>query len=114
MPNSAQLVSSCVELLGGDRVDDGQRAVGGGNAVVGGGDGEIGTPDLEAALAQAVEGLRRSDFVDQVQVDEEQRGRAGLLVDDVGIPKFFDDGTWHKSHSLSVGRLPSSTSWRAC
>ena len=84
------------ELLGGDRIDDGQRAVGGGDAVIGGGDGEIGTPHLEAALAQALEGLRRGDLVHQVQVDEQQRGSAGLLVDYVGVPEFFDDGTGHK------------------
>jgi hypothetical protein len=40
------------DLLGGDLVDDGQRAVGGGNAVVGGGDGQIRPADFEAALAQ--------------------------------------------------------------
>ena len=85
-----------VELFGGDLVDDGQRAIRGGNAVVGGGDGEIGTADFEAALAQALEGLRRGDFVDQVQVDEQQGGSAGLLVDYVRVPEFFDDGAWHK------------------
>ena len=47
---------------------------------------------LQAALAQALEGLRRGDFVDQVQVDVEQRRRAGLLVDDVRVPDLFDDG----------------------
>ena len=82
------------DLLGGDRVDDGQRAVGGRNAVVGGGDRQIRTPDLQTALAQTLEGLRRSDFVHQVQIDVEQRGRAGLLVDDVRVPDFFDDGSW--------------------
>ena len=85
------------ELFGGDRIDNGQRAVGGGDAVVGGGDGEIGAADLETALAQSIEGLRGGDFVDQVKVDEEQRGRAGLLVDDVGVPEFFDDGLRHKT-----------------
>ena len=57
------------ELLGGDLIDDGQRPVGGGNAVVGGGDGQIRAADLQAALAQALEGLRRGDFVHQVQID---------------------------------------------
>ena len=82
------------DLLGGDRVDDGQRAVGGGDAVVGGGDGQIGAADFEAALAQALKGLRRGDFVDQVQVDVEQGGRAGLFVDHVRVPEFFDNGAW--------------------
>ena len=68
--------------------------------MVGGGEGEIGPADFQAALAQALEGLRRSDFVDQVQIDVEQRGRAGLLVDDMGVPEFFDDGTWHRHRSF--------------
>ena len=68
------------ELLGRDLVHDGQRAVGGGDAVIGGGDGQIGTPHFEAALAQALKGLRRGDFMHQVQIDVQQRGRARLLV----------------------------------
>ncbi len=34
---------------------------------------------------------RRGDFVHQVEVDIEQRGRAGLFVDNVRVPEFFDD-----------------------
>jgi hypothetical protein len=33
----------------------------------------------------------------QVQVDIEQRGRAGALVDYMGIPEFFDDRSRHKN-----------------
>ena len=51
----------------------------GGHAVVRGGDGQIGPPHFQAALAQP-EGLRRGDFVDQVQVDVEQRRGARLLA----------------------------------
>ena len=54
-------------------------------------DGEVRAADFEAALAQAGEGLRRSDFVDQVKVDVEERGRARLLVDDVGVPDFLTE-----------------------
>src|ERR1019366_8258279 len=85
-----------IELFQRDLIEDGQRAVRRRNAVVGGGDGEIGTPHLEAALAQALEGLGRRHLVDQVQVDEQQGGSAGALVDYVGVPEFFDDGAWHK------------------
>jgi hypothetical protein len=84
------------ELFGGDLVHDGQRAIGGGNAVIDGGDGEIGPPHFETAFAQAVEGLGRCDFVDQMKVDKEQRGSARLLVDDVSVPEFFDNSAWHK------------------
>ncbi len=64
--------------------------------MVRGGDGQIGPPHLQAALAQALEGLGRSHLVDQVQVDEQQGRSAGALVDDVRVPEFFDDRTWHK------------------
>ena len=32
----------------------------------------------------------------QVQIDEQQRRRAGLLLDQVRVPEFFDDGMRHK------------------
>src|SRR5690348_9929786 len=51
------------KLIGRDSVHDGQRSVRGWNAMVGGGDGQIRTPDLQAALAQALKRLRRRDFV---------------------------------------------------
>ena len=54
-----------------------------------------GPAHLEAALAQTREGLRRGHFVDQVQVDVQQRRSARLLVHDVGVPEFFDDRAWH-------------------
>ena len=76
----------------------GSEAVGGGRTVVGGGHGEIGPAHFDAALTQALKGLRRRHFVYQVQVDVQQGGRAGLFVDHVRVPKFFDDGAWgHKS-----------------
>src|ERR1019366_7644141 len=87
-----------IELFERDLVGDGQRAVRRGNAVVGGGDGEIGSPPLEAALAETLEGLGRRHLVDQVQVDKQQGGSAGALVDYVRVPEFFDDGAWHKEH----------------
>ena len=92
------------ELPGCNFIDDRQRAIGGRDAVIGGGDGEVGTPHLEAARPKAVEGLRRRDFVHQVQVDKNQRGCAGLLLDDMRIPEFFDDGLGHnKSNSIRPG-----------
>jgi len=48
------------------------------------------TAHLQTALSQSFEGLRRGDFVDQVEVDIEQRRRAGLLMD-----------SW-ESHSFSM------------
>src|SRR6185369_11608039 len=84
------------ELLARNRVDDGQRTVRRGDAVVRGGNGEIGATHLEAALAQALEGLGRRYLVHQMKVDVEQSGRTGALVNYVVIPEFFDDRAWHK------------------
>jgi len=58
------------------------------NAVVYGGDGQVWPADFQSTVAQTLKRLRRGDLVDQVHVDEKQRGSAGLLVDYVGIPKF--------------------------
>ena len=83
-------------LAGGDFVHDRQRRIGRGRRVVGGGDREVGAANFQATLAQALEGLRRSDLVDQMEVDIKQSGRAGLLVDSMGVPEFFDDGARHR------------------
>ncbi len=69
MPNSVQFFSSWATWLAAIGSRMGSERSRGRNAVVRGRDGEIGTADLEAALAQAVKGLRRSDFVHQVQID---------------------------------------------
>ena len=49
---------------------------------------------LKPRSRKSGEGLRRCHFVDQVQIDVDQRRSAGLLGDDVGVPDFFDDGAW--------------------
>ena len=90
MPNSRAVLFELRDLFRGDGIDDGERAVGGRNAVVGGGEGEIGAADFEAALAQALESLRRGDFMDQMQIDIEERGSAGFFVNDVVVPDFLD------------------------
>ena len=90
------------DLPGGDLIHYGQRAIAGRNAVIHRGDGEIAPPHFEAAFAQPVEGLRRCDFVDQVKVDKEQCGSARLLVDNVRVPKFFDNSACHKRSANNV------------
>ncbi len=65
--------------------------------------------DLEAALAEAGEGLRAGDLVDEVQVDAEDGRRAGLLDDDVVVPDLLDeragtrDGIDHRRPKRSRG-----------
>ena len=54
---------------------------------------------LQALRAQLREGLRRGDLVDQVQVDEQDRGRVGGLRDDLVLfPDFLEQ---------SLGKLAS-------
>ena len=62
----------------------------GGDVVVDGGDGAIGAAHLAAGEAEAFEGLRRGDLVDQLQVDVEQRRLALGRDDDVLVPDFFE------------------------
>ena len=54
----------------------GKRTVMSGNAVIGSADGQVGPAHFQPALAQAREGLRRGDFMHQMQIDVQQRGRA--------------------------------------
>ena len=46
----------------------------------------------EPAGAQAGEGLRAGDLVDEVEVDREDGGRALVLGDDVVVPDLLDEG----------------------
>ena len=84
----------------------GQVARRGGRRVVHGRDGQIRPADFEPAVAQRLEGLRRGDFVTQVQIDVDQRGGAGFLGDDVAVPDFFDDGAG-VAHNASLTALPT-------
>src|ERR1700680_3323991 len=51
----------------------------------------IGPADFAAGERQTLEGLRPRDFMNQVEVDIEQRRFTGRFVDDVGIPDFFKE-----------------------
>ncbi len=77
------------ELEFGVVVEDGESAVSGGDGVVHDGEGEVGAADGAAFGAEAGEGLWRSAFVDEVAIDVDEGGLAGLLVDYVGLPDFF-------------------------
>ena len=92
IPNSAQLSSRPLHLGGGHDVDDRQAAVGGRDRMVGRGQGLAGAPDPEAAGAQPVEGLRARHLVDEVQVDAEHVGHAGISGrHHVLVPDLVDD-----------------------
>ena len=90
MPNSWQLLRSvsicCFEIGSSDR----QAAIGRRNVVVGGGDRPLGPADLAAGEAQALERLRAGHFVDQLQVDVQDRLLARLGEHDVVVPDFLE------------------------
>ena len=70
--------------------------------------GQVGPPQLAARQPEAVEGLRRGDLVDEMEVDEEQRGLAGRLRDDVALPDLVEEGLGHRVLPLcrTVGSRP--------
>ena len=51
--------------------------------------------DFKSALAQACEGLRRGDFMDEVQVNIENGRRFRLFGDNVRVPYFLEECFWH-------------------
>ena len=59
----------------------------------------LGPPHPQAPLAQQRERLRRSDLVDEVQVDIEQRGRVGGLgAHHVTLPHLVEEGLGRARH----------------
>ena len=80
------------ELELGVVVEDGEGAVGGGDGMIHDGEGEIGAADLAAFGFEAGEGLGRGALVDEMAIDVDQRGLAGLFVDYVVLPDFFVEG----------------------
>jgi len=66
------------------------------------GESLIGTADFESTLAQTREGLRRGDFMHEVQVNVEDGGRTFLLGDNVGIPDFLKESLWHNTFHMSL------------
>ena len=50
---------------------------------------EIGAADLAAFGAESGKGLGRGALVDEMAVNVDDRGLAGLFADDVGVPDFL-------------------------
>ncbi len=61
---------------------------------------EIGAVDFAAFGPKSCESLWRGAFVDQVAVDVDDRGLAGLFVNDVGVPDFLIER--FRIHGLSI------------
>src|SRR5690606_16128971 len=80
------------DLLLRERVADPQRPVGGGDTVVDRRQGEVGTADPATGEPERLERLRRSDLVDQMEVDVEQVGLARSGANDVIVPDLLEQG----------------------
>ena len=97
MPNSSQLLLQ--------RLQSGAAAMGsligpragGGHVVIDGTDGQVGPPHLAMGGAQAIERLRRRDFVDQVQIHIQQ-GRAARREHTTCSPQTFSNRVALFSH----------------
>ena len=74
----------CVELRLGERVGD--RPTVRGHVVVHRRDREIGPAQGAIGEAEPLEGLRRRDLVQQVEIDVDERGLARFVADDVALP----------------------------
>jgi hypothetical protein len=81
-----------IHLPGRDRVLDGLVEPGRRHVVVHRRHGQVGPAHAAAGEAQPLEGLRRRDLVEQVQVDVEQIGLAGSGVHDVAGPDLLGEG----------------------
>jgi hypothetical protein len=84
------ITSQHFHLLGGDLVEDRQVAGRSGNVMVDGRNRALRLPDLAAGGTQPIKRLRRSNFVNEVQIDVDERRLVGGLADDVRVPKLFE------------------------
>ena len=87
----AAVAAEGLDLFRGDLVGDVEAVIdaGGRHVVVDRGDGAIGPTDLAIGEAEALEGLRAGDLVDEVEVDVEDGGLIGGFGDEVLLPDFF-------------------------
>ena len=100
------VVAKRVDLLLRDRVDDRQAAVGRGDVVVDGGDRPLGPAHLAAGEPQSLERLGAGHFVDQVQVDVEDRLPPRLFEHDVVVPDFFKQRARTLAHTSWLQTCP--------
>ncbi len=78
------------DLLPGNGIGNGQAAIGGWNIVILRGDRQLGLTDPATRQAQAFKRLWTGHFVNQVQVDIENRMLPGLMIDYVLVPDFLE------------------------
>jgi hypothetical protein len=85
------------ELLSGETRFVDFSAIGG-DVVVYGRECEVGTTDRPVLLSKTIEGLGRSDLMDQMTVDVEEHPTVGKLGDNVRLPNLVEEGRAHDSY----------------
>ncbi len=99
----AAVVGQHLDLGGGHRVGDRQRAVVGRDGVIGGGHRPTRMTDPQPAGPQPGERLGAGDLVDEVEVDGQDGRGARLVDDDVVVPDLLDEGA--RAGSADGGRV---------
>ena len=89
-----------IELELGVVIEDGQGTVGGGDGMVHYGEREIRAADFAAFGAEASESLGRGALVDEVAVNIDDGGLAGIFANDVGVPDFLIES--FRRHGSSI------------
>ncbi len=82
------VLSQRFDLFAADRVSDWQTAIRSWNVVIGGRDGAFGTTNGEVVDPQSLERLRAGHFMDQVQINVDDRGPGLGSVNQMLVPNF--------------------------
>ncbi len=95
----------------------GREARGGGQIVIGDRECQIGAAHPATGRAQALEGLRAGDFVDQVPVDIEEAGAVRAALDEMGVPDLLVERAGAAGHAPGAmpapGREQDGLAWGA-
>ncbi len=106
-PEFGAVAGQLIDLRCGHRIGHRQAPRVRRNRVVRRRDSSFRIADREAAGAESGECLGRGDFVDEMQVDGEDRRCARVLADDVVVPDLLDDraGSGHGVTARSLGQV---------
>src|SRR5436190_22239883 len=93
-PNSefAAIVLQCFDLFFCDRIKNWSAAGFSWDVVVNRGDRPKGLANFAPSGTQAIKCLRRSDLVDEMQIDVQERRLACGTCDNMLVPNFFEEG----------------------
>ena len=82
-----------LNLLSRNVIHDGQVPIHGGDVVIFGGKGLVRSTDFPGRRLEPGKRLGAGDFVDQMQVDIQQR-LLGIFMNDMLVPDFFEKRFW--------------------